>query len=201
MYGCSLACLWLWTGLWKTQQGWIWAALKHGSHGKLFICLFMPCNKKIHKQNLPLPLLNVPIYVRRQFTQPPAQFVWIKLGLWTICKHLESSRGTNKCWCPWSCREGTEEPLDPAPCQGHRQNRISGSEEQMWEDLRRIWTLQEQSPEAVSCLASCLLLWLIHPPFFQRVPWVRRRFSLQICSQLRIRGSFSRVTSILQCPS
>lgn len=56
MYGCSPACLWLWIGLWNTQQEWFWAALKHGSHGKLFICLFIPCNKKIHKQNLPFPL-------------------------------------------------------------------------------------------------------------------------------------------------
>lgn len=106
-----------------------------------------------------------------------------------------------KCWCPWSCREGTAEPLDPAPCQGHRQNRISGWEEQTWEDLQRVWTLQDQSPEAVSCLASCLLLWLIHPPFFQRVPWVRRRFSLQIYSQRRITRSFSWVTFILQLSS
>lgn len=46
MYGWSLACLCLWMGLWKTQQEWIWAALKHRSHGKLFICRFIPCNKK-----------------------------------------------------------------------------------------------------------------------------------------------------------
>lgn len=61
--------------------------------------------------------------------------------------------------------ERTEACSDPASCWGHSQSRISGSEEPIWEYLQRVWILGDQSPGPMSCLACCMFLHLIYPPF------------------------------------